>query len=455
MSQSTDEHEPSLREAVGTALEAARIEVVDRMTRERLPLSLTVPDLQIVGDDSGGWSSEWAAVQLSGLRDFRVQEQIADKSVPLRLLGLRPQLEPLAVRLDRTTDLGTRIANPSFAPALSGVEAILVRYVTPLAYAYLGDLPDLSRGDNDLIDRLTSELEELIAPDVILTTNQLAIAGLRVSSPLEYRGVKLRPLSPSERGQFYRSRNNDLLNLSPKVGSGTFFVPKDLAAVTPSALLEVTTSRPRTAQFSQSTLMNRVALAFFLLGHSIASPGIVVTFDHPTWATMGQSHQHFLVDEKFIAGDQLLSEDDFRRVVDLAYRMPEFGPAETNSREIALYRTLRGLGMHWQESGFLDFMIALEAALLQGFNDELKYRFALYGSLFLADSTDPQKTFAKLKNMYDVRSKLVHGSSVPPTKRQQALEDAPELAKAIILKAIEHGWPEQKALDALALTRGE
>lgn len=449
MSQQTDEGELSLREAVANALEAARTEVVGRMTQQGLPLTETVPEFQIIDNDTGtsGWSGVWGTAQVSGLRDMRVHLLIADNSVPLRPLGLRPQLEHLADLLDKTTDLGTRPG--MLAPGSSGVEAIVARYLAPLAYEYLGNLPDLGQPDPALVDRLTDELEELIAPDVIYHTSQLAIEGLRVSAPLAYRGVTLRPLSPSERGQYWQSRNDNLL--SPYRSASRFVVPRNMTMVTPAVLLEATTSRPRTQQFSQSTLMNQVALAFYLLGYDIAGTGLLVSFDRPTWATLGQSHQRYVVDEKPVTGERLVSEDEFHQVVDLAYQMPEFGPGESNSREIALYRTLRGLGMHWQESGFLDFVIALEAALLQGVEDELSYRFALYGSLFLGRSADPRLTFAKLKNIYTVRSKLVHGSTIKPTKRQQALDDSPVLAKAIVVKAIQQGWPDMDALNELAL----
>jgi len=449
MGQNTEEQALERREAVTKALEAARLEVVDRMAQKQLPLSVAIPELRIIDSDSGGSRSEWTVVQQSGLRDFTVQQLIEDSSVSYRPLGLRPQLEPLADLLDRTTDLGTRPGN--FLPAMSGVEAILARYVTTLAYEYLANLPDLSQADSELIDRLASELEELIAPDVALNTSQVALAGVLVKAPLEYREVKLCQLSPGERGQYFQSRNNDFL--FPMRRSGRFVIPRDFAFVIPSMLLEVTTSRPRTELFNQSALMNRVALAFYLLGYHIASPGIAVSFDRPTWATLGQSHQRFLVDEKPIANTRLVSEEEFHSVVDLAYQMPDFGASESTSQEIALYRMLRGLGMHWQESGFLDFVIALEAALLRDVETtELSYRFALYGSLFLGGVLDPRQTFAKLRNIYDVRSKLVHGSAIKPAKRQQAVDDAPELAKAVFLKAIQQGWPAKKELDELALT---
>ena len=125
--------------------------------------------------------------------------------------------------------------------------------------------------------------------------------------------------------------------------------------------------------------------------------------------------------------------------------------SEASNHEIALYRTLRGLGMHWQESGFLDFAIALEAALLQGVETELSYRFALYGALFLQDERVPEETFKQLRDVYTTRSKLVHGSKVDAAKREQAIIDARDITKAIMLKAIENGWPNKGQLDRRAL----
>jgi hypothetical protein len=146
-----------------------------------------------------------------------------------------------------------------------------------------------------------------------------------------------------------------------------------------------------------------------------------------------------------------LSESEFRDVVDLAYKTPEFGGAEGSGREIVLFRILRGLGMHWQESGFLDFAIALEAALLAGSSTELSYRFSLYGALFLRDEREPQDTFDRLKNVYDVRSRLVHGSKVNKAHRQAADTDAADLARAIVRKAVESGWPDPETLDRQAV----
>jgi hypothetical protein len=128
-------------------------------------------------------------------------------------------------------------------------------------------------------------------------------------------------------------------------------------------------------------------------------------------------------------------------------------PRVQDAKEIALYRSLRGFGS--QDAGFLDFAIALEATLLEGEKTELAYRFRLYGALFLNPERDPDETFEKLKNIYDVRSSLVHGSRLKVEKRSAAERDAADLAGLITKKAIESGWPSGKALDQLALEHGK
>jgi hypothetical protein len=432
---------------VAAALESARVEVVRRMAEYGYPLSLQIRELEIIPNENG-WQSQWVTVSISGLRNPAAEMAIEDDSVPNRIMGLRPQLETFAQLLDQTTDLGIRPAN--FLPGLTGVDAILARYLTNFAHEYLGNLHNLAQPDQALVERLAGELDELI-DNSIHHTNQLAIDGVKVGSPLEYRGVKLRQLSPTERGNYWQSRNDDQLN--PYRQHTDFVIPREFSTITPSALLEVTTTRVLNEPFDQSTLINRVALAFYLKGFDITGTGIVVGFDHPRWATIGQSHAPSLVDEKHVATSKPITETDLQAIVDLAYKMPEFGPSEASNHEIALYRTLRGLGMHWQESGFLDFAIALEAALLQGVETELSYRFALYGALFLQDERSPEETFTQLRDVYTIRSKLVHGSKVDATKREQAIKDARDIVKAIILKAIENGWPDPRQLNRRALVR--
>ena len=106
--------------------------------------------------------------------------------------------------------------------------------------------------------------------------------------------------------------------------------------------------------------------------------------------------------------------------------------------------------MTTQQAGFLDFATALEAALLSGISDELAYRVCLYGLLFLGDERDSHESFEKLKKIYDVRSKVVHGSR---SKRRKGPPQTllRRIWRVLSLgKAIESGWPNAKDLDQRA-----
>lgn len=434
---------------VADVLEACRVEIVGRCDRLAVPYSMRVPQLSIIPTDGAGWRSERTEAEVSSLRSFDVMLRLADDSVAHAVIGLRSQLEPLAQRLNKETDLGVRQA--SLLPAMTGVDAILTRYLTRLAVEYLSHLRSLGERDDARVAQLAQELDQLADPHRVLHTDQMAIDGLVVALPIEYREVSLRPLTPAERGLYWQSRNGD--DPGSLRGHGDFVVPREFSTVTPSALLSVTTTRPRSEAFSKSTLLSRVALALYLRGFDIASTGVMIGFDRPLWATLASNQPRSLVGERHVDLREL-AQADFEAAVDLAYRMPEFGPAEESSHEIALYRTLRGLGMHWQESGFLDFTIALEATLLEDTQVELAYKFALYGALFLRAELPPAETFRRLRDVYSIRSRLVHGGSVKPEWRQQAERDAADIARAVMLKAIEEGWPNSQQLNGVALTAG-
>ena len=180
---------------------------------------------------------------------------------------------------------------------------------------------------------------------------------------------------------------------------------------------------------------------------------MAVAFDEPQWISQGYLYEPLPVYERVVTETKRLDEGGLAQVVHQAHKIPEFSPAESNRIEIVLHRLLHGCGAPQGESGLLDFCIALESALLGDIRNrtELSYRFALYGALFLRDNLDPARTFDRLRNIYGVRSKLVHGSSIKPTERREAEIDAKQLAIAVVRNAVEAGWPSQAVLDKLAI----
>jgi hypothetical protein len=317
-----------------------------------------------------------------------------------------------------------------------------------MTQCYLLTLKDLGEDEPALAERLGDELQRVIEQEETYRRWQLALGGLAVSTACNHRGVSLRPLTPMERGALADSQLMGHRNQG--VPRSDFELPSSFSVALPSFLLEITTKRMLTRSSDASTLPNRVVLAFFLSGFEISGTGVVTNFDLPRWASVGVAHNPFPLAERAIAEMKPITEGEFETVVDLAHKIPEFGGTEGNSREIALFRLLRACGMHWHESGFLDFAIALEAALLGSAQTELAYKFSLYGALFLKDSFEPRVTMQRLKQIYTIRSRLVHGGRVKPPDLQAATLDAAELAKAVIRQAVETGWPEPRTLDAAA-----
>jgi len=401
----------------------------------------------VVGTGTG-WSTENKKVRISGLQSVEAQFAIQDNSIERRFVGLREQLEPLANYLNDTTDLGTRPY--VFGPSLSGAEAILVRYLTKLSLHYLILLKRLDRSEPQLAKRLILEFDEFCESQEITNLKQFAIAGVKPTARYTYRGVTIRTLSKEERGTFYETRYNTRTEHEFEM---EFVPPFTFPNFMPSSVITVSTSRPRVELSDLSTLSIRVALALFLTGYEISSSGEVISFDQPKWMHGRFSWEPFPLDEKSNVVDKKITKKEFEKVVDLAYKIPDFSGKEGNAREIALFRVLKGCGKHWQESGFLDFVIALEAALLDNNPVELKYRFSLYGAIFLGEQRNPDETFKTLGNIYNLRSKLVHGSVVEAQELRAATASAKELAIAVVKKAVESGWPDSKNLDKSARAR--
>jgi hypothetical protein len=435
---------------VASCLEAARVEVLRRLSERNLPGSIEVQRVVVKDNvDRTGWSTEWETVRVSSLSASEIQFQLRDDSVPFMLIGLRDQLQPLADFLDKYSDLGQKRPQGIF-PNATGPDAVLARYLVPLALTYVSGLTDVARRSTQAIERINDELAQLCDAPAITHRRQLALEGLRISRRLgPYRDVTLRPLTGVERGQ---AQQDELTAMSqPRLPTSDYVVPRQFGMFSPRTLLEIATTRRRDKLADESRLPNRLALAFYLMDYEIAGPGILIGFDEPRWASTGFTHSPFPVTERTVS-EKALTPTTFKSIVDLAYRIPDFGGEEGSGKEIALFRTLRGCGA--RDSGFLDFAIALEAALLGGATTELAYRFSLYGALFLQDDRDTDEAFAKLKNIYDVRSKLVHGSRIRREARTAAEQDARELTRAVVKKSVEQGWPDAKKLDGFALAQG-
>ena len=438
-----------LSELAIQTLEKARVEVVDRLKAAGLPLSLVSERTVVTGTETS-YQTANQPVNASGLKDIQAQLAIGDDSIPHLPIGLKEQLEPLAEHISENSDLGKK-RKSGFFPSLTGSEGVLVRVVHPFAFHYLTRLSDIGTPDPTLATELAQELEQYVRSGRQVQVKQVLVGGITVESELSHKDIHIRPLTEVETGAYLRTQNAYLFD--PVGSDSDLFMPRSHDFFVPTTVVEerheVELDTPL-GHVSASRLI-KLALASFLSDIALRSTGLVSGFELPVWISSGYTTGEFPVKRKKASAEpQSLDEPTFSAVVDLADQIPDFTGSEASRTDIVFNRVLTGYGS--DDSGFLDFVIALESALLKGIKQELRYRFALYGALFLRDKFPPEETFEKLKAVYDMRSDVVHGSSVKAADREKIEKDAEVLAGAVALEIIQKGWPSHSELNALALT---
>jgi hypothetical protein len=119
-------------------------------------------------------------------------------------------------------------------------------------------------------------------------------------------------------------------------------------------------------------------------------------------------------------------------LVAFASKLDEVGGARgSRSLRVALERfdTVERFGP--EENRIIDAVIAMEAILLKGIKDELKFRFALRGARLVGKTPNERSDLFKvLKDAYDRRSDIVHGSG--STSTAPTADEISDLARRVI-----------------------
>lgn len=434
-----------LRGVAREALEAARMEVVRRLHALQLPTSVDVKQT-LVSDDAEftGWRSRTEDVRRSSLTMINVRAVVSQLPNSYGL-GLYEQLEPLSRALAAEASLSSYVPR-GLGDTADPIRNALDAYAEPMALNYLMSLQDIAANDDRVLTRMLDELELLVERGALRQRGHLALDGIRASADLQsHGGVTLRGLTAVERGHWVEARGLPTARpVHPNV-----IIPNDLDHFLPRVVVDWVDDIE--AHGGDSVKRgHRLALAFFLRGHDIAAPRGYAVFADPPWASFGVSTVPLPVEARATANPPVpIDQREFEAVVDLAHSIPPFGPEERTHEEVVLHRALRGCGA--ERRGLIDLATSLEAALLRGTTTELSYRFRLYGSLFLAPERDPRQTAEELKDIYEVRSRLVHGTPVSLARLRAAEATARTISIAVVRKAIETGWPARTTLDELAL----
>ena len=129
----------------------------------------------------------------------------------------------------------------------------------------------------------------------------------------------------------------------------------------------------------------------------------------------------------------------------------------TSTADVALKRFALGCARDEPVDALVDFVIALEALLLPydpaTRSADLSYRFRVHGACYMADAIEQRpEVFTELRDLYDVRSRLVHGGK--PVKQEvvrQTLGLAYRLAAKGLLRATREGFPAADDFKRLVL----
>ncbi len=449
---SNEELKARLIDLVPVVLEDCRADISARFQAHGLALS-TQLETTVATDTEGGTQFQKQAIEVSGANDVHALIAIwpeaemppeGDPTRNYRTGFLAPILQPLAALLAEESEFPKR---PHVLGGGATAEVkILTNYLLSLVDQYVRALPSLAEGNTDLAAHLAEQLASAATSTEVQCVWQLAIGGVLVNQQVEYRDVVVRSLQPSERGALLANNGHQLYR---SVGLGDFEVPHQLDFFVPDSLLKVTTSRPQTEIQDHSTLLMRVVLSLLLSGVDLSSTGQIMSADTPRFLSFGTLGSPIPVDRRHIDQRVELDADLFRAAVDRAYDMPDLKMSEGTRKDLVFQRLIKGCGA--KSGGFLDFAICLESLLLGGVKDELRFRFRLYGALFLSEERDSQTSFDDLKTIYDVRSDLVHGTPVTAVKLRDAEKLAREYAIAVVRRAVDEGWPDAATLDKKAI----
>lgn len=94
-------------------------------------------------------------------------------------------------------------------------------------------------------------------------------------------------------------------------------------------------------------------------------------------------------------------------------RLREVIESKDHYLNLPVTRLIDGATRGSPRDAVIDYTVGLEALLTKGAVGELRYRFALRGSIILNwDGGNKQDTFKRLQELYNIRSSIVHGSHI-------------------------------------------
>lgn len=317
------------------------------------------------------------------------------------------------------------------------------RLLDAAARDYLAALDSLETADARLAEEHAAELVDLLAAETVVLVTALPVGGLTVpEEPIDIGEFRLRRLTPEELGRLFEAGMMGTARPAPRRTVRRL----RLDGASERAVLETRVRCAKNAQPTDALLPHRAVLALQLLGFELHGSGGSTAWTEPGPSTAVGNP--FISIAEVGTSERECSEDELRHAAALAAVIPEGAIWNPRTRvELVLHRFKLGATERSQVDSVVDYVVALESFLLGEKEGEYRFKFGLFGAWYLGSNVEEREAIARdLREIYDVRSEIVHGS-IPNNERiAEIARRARDLAARMIIKALESGWPSHDQL---------
>lgn len=312
---------------------------------------------------------------------------------------------------------------------------------------YLEELESFDHGNPALARELARESLAFLGSDSVRYRVWLPIAGFEANESIDVDNVRLRALSEEELGDIGEFVSEFPSFRSPRK---LFRIPRRLVE---RHALEVRVACSKSGYPHDDYLLQRLIIGLQLLGFEPHGQGIA-------GAEMERRQRAQYIGQEVrlpeAGARKTITSAELSRALELARKMSGSTPIDPRDiKQVAIHRFHVGCAEENPGDALVDFVIALEALLLQGVKEgELRFRFSLFGANLLDGQLDErQENYKRLQELYDLRSQVVHGNK-PPSKEDTVAgaRRARELSARMLLVALERGWPTQVEMIRAALS---
>lgn len=328
------------------------------------------------------------------------------------------------------------------------VEWIMHYLIYPALQFHLESLPRIdqlveSQASTFATDVMTVACDTRMRYKVSIPIDSLAPEGAK-QIDIREEGIVFRTLSTEEQSHWMQWSR-----IAGTRGFGDIFFPQ--------AVLEYYLSGPRNDdEILDTSKPTRFVQALQFHGFEPLTR-LIALQSVPSWLSMGESHQPYLVQE-YATRTATLKENELLDVARTAKLLVKYSTVKRyQQHRLAIDRFVAGVARSHDSDALIDFTVALENLLLpydpETRHSNLSYRFRMHGAHYLSRALSDRVEVSKnLGEIYKARSALVHGGSKEAASlKTETFENAREYARRGLLRAMHEGFPGASEFNKMIL----